>query len=73
MSDANLSRTNDSANGCDDPETSQYHLVRGLGKDDNYNRWHSPPGGRTKIDIAAEVVAYINSKGITERCTAEMV
>jgi hypothetical protein len=72
MSDANLSWTNDGANGRDDPETSQFFLIRWLGTGENYNLYRKPTGGRTKIDIAREISQYINSKGVREKRTAEM-
>ena len=72
-SDDNLTWTNDGVNGREDPLTSQYFLIKWLGTGDNYHHFCSPSGGRTKIDIAAEVAAYINSKGVRVTCTGETV
>jgi hypothetical protein len=72
-SNDNLTWTNNGANGREDPLTSQYILIKWLSTGDNYHHFCSPSGGRTKIDIAAEVAAYINSKGVRVTCTGETV
>ena len=64
---------NDGALGREDPLTSQHYLIKWLSEGENYNRFHSPSGGRTKIDIAADVAHYINSKGLKVHCTGETV
>jgi hypothetical protein len=73
VSDVNLTWTNDGANGRDDPYTSQHYLIQWLTTGDNYNKFRSPSGGRTKIDLAAEVAAFINSKGVKVERTRETV
>lgn len=73
MSDANLNWTNDGANGRNDPQTSQFFLIRWLSTDDNYNLYRNPTGGRTKIAIAGDVARYINLQDVRVERTAEMV
>jgi hypothetical protein len=73
VSDVNLNWMNDGANGRDDPYRSQHYLIQWLTTGDNYNKFCSPSGGRTKIDLAAEVAAFINSKGVKVECTRETV
>ena len=61
MSEDDLSWTNDGANGHVDQLTSQYYLIKWLSTGENYDKYCSPSGGSTNIDIANEVAAYINS------------
>lgn len=60
----NLNWSNDSTNGHKDPLTSQYFLIKWLSIRENYHNYCSLSGRRAKIDIATEIAAYINSKGV---------
>ncbi len=73
LSEDNLNWTNDGTLGHKDPLTSQHYLFTWLSTGDNYNRFRSLSGGRTKIDIAKDVANYINSKEVKVQRTGETV
>jgi hypothetical protein len=64
LSEDNLNWTNDGLGGKDDERSSQYYLIQWLTTSNNYAKWRSPSGGKSKHYVGQQAADFIWSKGV---------